>query len=35
VVTVAADLWDRYRSTAWMKGWMEREAALVTLPAPA
>ncbi|HMG21413.1 MAG TPA: cysteine synthase family protein [Kofleriaceae bacterium] len=35
VVTVAADLWDRYRSTAWMKAWMDREAALVTLPAPA
>jgi cysteine synthase len=35
VVTIAADLWDRYRSTAWMKAWMEREAALVTLPAPA
>ena len=35
VVTVAADLWDRYRSTAWMKTWMDREAALVTLPAPA
>ena len=26
VVTIAADLWDRYRSTAWMKAWMEREA---------
>ena len=35
VVTVAADLWDRYRSTAWMKSWMEREAAAITLPAPA
>ncbi len=34
VVTVAADLWDRYRSTAWMKAWMEREAAQVTLPEP-
>jgi cysteine synthase len=33
VVTIAADLWDRYRSTAWMKDWMEREAALVELPA--
>jgi len=33
VVTVAADLWDRYRSTAWMKAWMEREAATITLPA--
>jgi cysteine synthase len=35
VVTIAADLWDRYRSTAWMKAWMEREAASVTLPPPA
>ena len=26
VVTIAADLWDRYRSTAWMKAWEEREA---------
>jgi cysteine synthase A len=34
VVTVAADLWDRYRSTAWMKAWMEREAASIQLPAP-
>ncbi len=32
VVTVAADLWDRYRSTAWMKAWMDREAASITLP---
>ena len=32
VVTIAADLWDRYRSTAWMKDWAEREAAMVTLP---
>lgn len=32
VVTIAADLWDRYRSTAWMKAWMEREAASITLP---
>ena len=31
VVTVAADLWDRYKSTAWMKAWMDREAAQVTL----
>ena len=29
VVTVAADLWDRYRSTPWMKGWEERERAKV------
>jgi cysteine synthase len=34
VVTIAADLWDRYRSTAWMKDWMEREAAAITLPTP-
>jgi cysteine synthase len=34
VVTIAADLWDRYRSTAWMKDWMEREAASVELPPP-
>jgi cysteine synthase len=37
VVTVAADLWDRYRSTAWMKTWMEREVASVQFfkpPAP-
>jgi cysteine synthase len=25
VVTVAADLWDRYRSTTWMKAWEQRE----------
>lgn len=31
VVTIAADQWDRYRSTAWMKAWMDREAASVTL----
>jgi len=30
VVTIAADQWDRYRSTAWMKAWMDREAAQVT-----
>jgi cysteine synthase len=35
VVTVAADLWDRYRSTAWMKAWMEREAAQIQAAAPA
>jgi cysteine synthase len=34
VVTVAADLWDRYRSTQWMKDWAEREAAAITLPSP-
>ena len=33
VVTVACDLWDRYKSTAWMKAWMEREARAITLPA--
>jgi cysteine synthase len=33
VVTVAADLWDRYRSTTWMKSWEEREAqGLVFVP---
>ncbi len=32
VVTVAADQWDRYKSTAWMRAWMEREAATITLP---
>src|SRR5690606_14283321 len=26
VVTIAADLWDRYRSTQWMKDWEAREA---------
>jgi cysteine synthase len=30
IVTVAADLWDRYRSTAWMKAWEERELVGVT-----
>ena len=34
VVTLAADQWDRYRSTPWMKAWMDREAAQVTLPEP-
>lgn len=32
VVTVACDLWDRYRSTPWMQAWMEREAASIKLP---
>jgi cysteine synthase len=32
VVTIAADSWDRYRSTAWMQAWMEREAATIKLP---
>jgi len=35
VVTIAADLWDRYRSTEWMKDWSEREAAAIQLPPPA
>jgi cysteine synthase len=34
VVTIAADLWDRYRSTTWMKSWMDREIASIALPAP-
>jgi cysteine synthase len=29
VVTIAADLWDRYRSTPWMKEWEARELAQV------
>jgi cysteine synthase len=33
VVTLAADQWDRYKSTPWMKDWMDREAAAITLPA--
>ena len=32
VVTIAADQWDRYKSTAWMQAWMAREAATITLP---
>ncbi len=32
VVTIAADQWDRYKSTAWMRAWMDREAATITLP---
>lgn len=31
VVTLAADQWDRYKSTVWMKSWMDREAATVTV----
>ena len=31
VVTVAADLWDRYKTTPWMKAWMDREAATITV----
>jgi cysteine synthase len=34
VVTIVCDQWDRYKSTAWMKAWMEREAATITLPPP-
>src|SRR5262245_49563586 len=26
IVTIAADLWDRYRATQWMKDWEAREA---------
>ncbi|CAN5802832.1 cysteine synthase A [soil metagenome] len=32
VVTIACDQWDRYKSTAWMKAWMDREAAQIQLP---
>jgi cysteine synthase len=32
VVTILCDTWDRYRSTAWMKAWAEREASKITLP---
>jgi cysteine synthase len=31
VVTIACDQWDRYKSTAWMKAWMDREAAEIKL----
>lgn len=31
VVTIACDQWDRYKSTAWMKAWMDREAGTVTV----
>jgi cysteine synthase len=34
VVTVAADLWDRYRSTPWMKAWEQREAEGLVFMAP-
>ncbi|MGE0550165.1 MAG: PLP-dependent cysteine synthase family protein [Kofleriaceae bacterium] len=34
VVTVAADQWDRYKSTAWMKAWMDREAEAIQLLSP-
>ena len=32
VVTIACDQWDRYKSTSWMKAWMDREAAQIKLP---
>jgi cysteine synthase len=32
VVTIVCDQWDRYKSTAWMKAWMEREAAEIRGP---
>ena len=32
VVTIAADQWDRYKSTAWMREWMDREAATIRMP---
>lgn len=31
VVTIAADQWDRYKSTSWMKAWMDREASTITV----
>jgi len=34
VVTIAADQWDRYRSTSWMQEWMDREAASITVRKP-
>ena len=34
VVTIAADLWDRYRSTSWMKAWEDREARSVVFMEP-
>ena len=34
VVTVAADLWDRYRSTTWMKAWEAREVAQLVFLEP-
>ena len=34
VVTIAADLWDRYRSTAWMKEWEAREMQKVVFVEP-
>ena len=35
VITLAADLWDRYRSTTWMKEWEEREAEGLVFMQPA
>jgi cysteine synthase len=35
VVTIAADLWDRYRSTRWMKEWEAREEAGLVFMQPA
>jgi len=34
VVTIAADLWDRYRSTPWMKNWEQRELEAVVFMQP-
>ncbi len=35
VVTIAADQWDRYRSTAWMKAWEARQLSnVVFVPEP-
>jgi cysteine synthase len=34
VVTIAADLWDRYRSTAWMRAWESRETEGVVFVPP-
>jgi cysteine synthase len=34
VVTIAADQWDRYRSTAWMKAWEAKELAAVKFMDP-
>jgi len=31
VVTIACDQWDRYKSTVWMKAWMDREASMITV----
>jgi len=34
VVTIAADQWDRYRSTSWMKEWEAREVSKVVFLEP-